>query len=54
MKSNLVKDAATRDAIRDLEKMAERIERITQLPLDSTLEQVIKAINKITDSVKQK
>ena len=54
MKSNLIKDTATRDDVRELEKMAERIERISQLPLDSTLEQVIKAINKITDSVKQK
>ena len=54
MKSNLIKDTATRDAVRELEKMVERIERISQLPADSTLEQVIKAINKITDSVKQK
>lgn len=54
MKSNLIKDTATRDAVRELEKMAERINRIQQLPADSTLEQVIKVINQITDSVKQR
>lgn len=54
MKSNLIQDTATRNAVRELEKMAERINRIQQLPADATTEQIVKVINQITDSVKQK
>lgn len=54
MKSNLIKDTATRNAVNDLEKTIKRLESINQLPADATLKQVIATINKLTNSLKRK
>lgn len=54
MKSNLIKDTATRNAVSDLEKTIKRLESIKQLPADATLKQIIDTINKITNSLKRK
>lgn len=53
-KSTLIKDAATRNAVSDLEKTVKRLEEIKQLPADATIQQVIATINKITNSLKRK
>lgn len=53
-KSNLIKDTATRDAVRELEKMKENIDRISPLPEDATLAQVIATVNKITNNLKRR
>jgi hypothetical protein len=53
VKSNLIKDRATKDAVRDLEKIAERLKKIPQLPTNATTEQIVKVLNKITDSIKR-
>lgn len=53
MKSDRIADNATREAVRALELIAERLKSIKQLPIDATNEQIINAINKITDSIKR-
>lgn len=53
-KSSLIKDTATRDAVKELEKMKENIERIPLIPETATLPQVIAIINKMTNAMKRK
>ena len=53
MKSDRIKDTATRDAVRDLELLAERMTKIPQLPNTATMAQIIAAINKLTNSLKR-
>ena len=52
-KSTLIKDDATRNAVRDIEKVIERIESIKQLPQDANLKDIIDIINRITNSMKR-
>ena len=54
MNSNLIKDMATREAVKKLEDKLRKIENIKQLPQDASLEEVIKAVNKISDSLKRR
>jgi Tfp pilus assembly protein PilO len=51
---SLIKDAHIRAAIDELNNRLERIEKIPQLPSDTTLAKLIERVNKITDSVKRK
>lgn len=53
-KSNLIKDTATRNAVSDIEDVINKLERIKQLPADTTLKQLVDTINKITNSLKRK
>lgn len=53
MKSGLIQDVATRQAVQAVEKNIERINRIPQLSKSASLEEVIDAINKITASMKR-
>lgn len=53
-KSNLIKDAATRNAVSDLETVIKRLENIKQLPADASNKLIIDTINKITNSIKRK
>lgn len=53
-KSNLVKDYTTREAIKELERTLQKVERVPQLPSDASLKEVIDTINKITNSLKRK
>ena len=53
-KSNLVKDNATRGALKDIERTIDRIGKIKQLPSTASLKEVIATINKITDSLKRR
>ena len=46
--SILIKDKPTRDAIEDINRKLDRILSVKQLQVDSTLLEVILAINKIT------
>lgn len=52
-KSTLIKDDATRNAVRDLEKFMEAIQSIKQLPANADIKEVIDTINKITNSMKR-
>ena len=54
MKSNLIKDNATREAVRDLEIAKDNLSSIPQLPSTATLTEVIAVINKINNSVKRR
>ena len=56
--SNLIKDNATRNAVKSLEDTLTRIELINPIKIpsdaDETTKLIIKAINKITNSYKRK
>lgn len=49
-----VEDPVTRKAIQNLDSRLERIEKIPQLSSDTTIEQLIAVVNKITDSIKRR
>lgn len=52
-KSTLIKDDATRNAVKDLERVIESIQSIKQLPANADIKEVIDTINKITNSIKR-
>lgn len=52
--SNLIKDNATRESVKDLERAINSIKSIPQLSQEATLKQVIDIINKITDNIKRR
>ena len=52
--NNLIKDAETRRAISRIEKILTRIESIPQLSTNASNEDIIKVINKITNSIKRR
>ena len=52
--TTLVKDIATRNSLKKIEKSLSRIENIKQLSSDSSLKEIIDTINKITDSLKRR
>lgn len=54
MNSNLIRDMATREAVKKLEEEIRRINNIPTLSHDASLIDVIDAINKITKSLKRK
>jgi KaiC/GvpD/RAD55 family RecA-like ATPase len=54
MEFQMIKDNETRIEIDKLKKRISEIEAIGQLPKDSTVEQVVDAINRITKSTKRK
>ena len=51
---SLVKDPNVRAYLDDINKRLDRIERIPQIPSDTTLSKLIETVNKITDSMKRK
>ena len=51
---NLIEDPKVRETIDKLEKRMDRIEDIPQLPADASNADIIKVINKITNSMKRK
>lgn len=53
MKSNQIKDPATRIVVQELERKLESLRSIPQLPSTADLKTVIATINKITDSIKR-
>jgi len=53
MKSNLIKDTATRDAVLELEKFKDKVERIPQLSQTATIQQIVDVLNKITSNLKR-
>ena len=53
MKSQLIKDSSTREAVRELERKLEKIQQIPQIPISSDIVYVINVLNKITDSLKR-
>lgn len=57
-KSNLIKDSATRNAVRDLEVFVESLTNIKPLAVpataDDTTRLIIQSINKIIDSFKRR
>lgn len=52
-KSNLIKDAATRNAVSDIEKKIKVLSDTKQIPADATLKEVIGIINKLTNNLKR-
>ena len=52
--SSLIKDPQIREIIDRLEKRMDRIEDIQQLPTDASNEDIVKVINKITNSIKRR
>lgn len=53
MSSLNIKDTQTRNSMQKVERRLQKIDNIKQLPINATLEDVIIAINKITDSLKR-
>ena len=51
---HLIEDPKAREIINQLKKSMDRIENIPQLPTDATTADIIKVINKITDSIKRR
>ena len=52
--SNLIKDNATREAIKDIERTLDSITNIPQLSQEATLKEVIVILNKITNNIKRR
>lgn len=53
-RSNLIQDTPTRESVKELERVIERLEKIKQLPADASNKLIIDTINKITNSIKRK
>ena len=51
--SSLIKDAEVRKAIDDINNRLKRIEEIPQVPSTTTLEGLIRIINRMTNNVKR-
>ena len=49
-----IKDDATREAIARINKRLDRIESVPQLSTATTLDELIKVVNKITNSIKRR
>ena len=52
--TNLIKDPMIRAEIEKINRRLDRIENIPQLTTATTLEQLIAAVNKITNSIKRR
>ena len=52
--SSLIEDKQIRDIIDKLEKRLDRIEDIPQLPTDASNADIVKVLNKITNSIKRR